>query len=326
MFFNQLNNRIDCNKFILYSKDLCSVKKAVEMFKKQVSMPQLNISIIDGDIKDISSVKNACETIPFMSNKRLVIIKADFLGDAEKDKNNLIKDLSKYISKIPDFTILIFYFFPKDKRENINKNSKITKLVKAGAVLVTDPKNNYSQVKTILKNSNIKLNRDVENYIIANVESLDLLINDINKLEFISTNKNINTIKNVFSSLNQDDIFDLTDAINKKDGITVLEIYNSLIAKGELPISILFMLIRQFKLLFYAKIAGMQGISSDDFAKKNKLHPYVCKLLYESSKNYKINSLIKCITLCINLEIRLKSITGIDSKTEVEMLLLKCLL
>ncbi|PJI10233.1 MULTISPECIES: DNA polymerase III subunit delta [Clostridium] len=324
--FQELRNQLRMNRWknamILYSVDYYSIKTIIEQFKNYIEIPELNISYLN-DIDNMKQIVNACETLPFMSKRRLVLLKSDFLEPSSKDKNNLLKDISKYISDVPITTILILYSFQKDKRENVSKNKKLLKLERIGASVVVSPKNNSYAVRTLVQDFsrkyNLKLSKDAENFITSNSSNnLDFLINDLSKLRFMDE-LSIENIKKVFSSLNDQDIFDFTEAISNKDRLTSLEILNSLTRKGETPIGILFMLIRQFKLLFYAKISIEKNVNSEEFAKKNKLHPYFGKIIYSQSKNFTLNELQSYLSICIKSEIKFKT-TG-ASKVDLEMLL-----
>ncbi|URZ05959.1 DNA polymerase III subunit delta [Clostridium felsineum] len=324
--FRELRNQLKMNKcknvMVLYSVDYYSIKTIIEHLKKYIEVPELNISYLN-DVDNMKQIINACETLPFISKKRLVLLKSDFLESDIKDKNNLLKDISKYIPNVPDTTNLILYSFQKDKRENVSKNKKLLKLEKSGASVVISLKNNSYEVRTLIhdfcEKYNLKLVKDVENFIVANSgNNLDFILNDLNKLRFMDE-LSIENIKKAFSNLNEQDIFDFTEAISNKDGLTSLEILNSLTQKGETPIGILFMLIRQFKLLFYAKVSIEKKVISEDFAKKNKLHPYVGKIIYSQSENFTLKQLQSYLSICIKYELKFKT-TG-ASMVDLEMLL-----
>ena len=131
MFFQDLkkqliSNKLNNNKFILYSKDEYNVKTTIELLKKFISFPELNINEIDiNNLENPEEIRNRCETIPFMSKKRLIIIKSDFLEENNKDKLKITNFLESYIKDVPNFTILVMYFYQKDKREKITKNKKV---------------------------------------------------------------------------------------------------------------------------------------------------------------------------------------------------------
>lgn len=321
--------RLSNNKFILYSKDEYSVRSSLDMFKKLIIMPELNISEINlNTLKDASDIIAQCETLPCMGNKRLILIRADFLSEDSKDKLDLVKSLEKYLTDLPEFTIVVMFFYSKDKRENISKNKKVKKLEKSSVSLITNPKNQSLEKKQII-DSFCKVNQksipgDIIKFIISNSSNLDMLINDLDKIKYM-TNINIETVREVFSSIEDDDIFDLTDAIGKNEGVKAIEIINNLLAKGIQPMQLVNNIIRQYKMLLYCKVSLMNKLPEQDAAKELKLHPYVCKLLRSQSNHFDMEKIALSLENCINLEVKIKTIS-IDSKSELELLLVNSLL
>ncbi|NMA58627.1 DNA polymerase III subunit delta [Clostridium cochlearium] len=336
MFFQDLkkqliSNKLNNNKFILYSKDEYNVKTTIELLKKFISFPELNINEIDiNNLENPEEIRNRCETIPFMSKKRLIIIKSDFLEENNKDKLKITNFLESYIKDVPNFTILVMYFYQKDKREKITKNKKVKKLEKSGALLVANNKNqkaeNIELISDFLsKNKNIKIDNNVISYITGMANNLDVLKNDLNKINFLNGKITIEKVKEIFNSIEEDDMWDLTDTINAKNGVLALDILNNLLDKGIQPMQVIFNLTKQFKQLLYCKIKLMEGKNDKDISKELKLHPFVASILTSKSNNYSLKQLASNLEACIDLESKVKSIPT-DTRSELEMLLINSLM
>ena len=324
-FFNNKYQNSNC--ICLYSKDQFNISKVLSLLSGTIPFPELNIiKESSDDLKNnISSLVEQCETIPFMSPKRLVIINAKILEVSDKiDKtsNKFIKGLCQYIPKLPNTTILILYFFQKDKRENIKKNNNILKLEKAGALVITNSKVQRTEAANITIEfsaiNNLNLDKDIIRYL-SEIDNLDLLNNELNKLIFLDKPINLSMVKDVVSYYDDSDIFNLTDALSKNKALA-LKIYQDLLDKGKAPISILYMLLRQFKLLYYCKLAKERKFTSDDTAIILKVHPFVCKTLFAQADNFSINQLERKMDQCLILEIKIKS-QPLDAKQELEMIL-----
>ena len=80
---------------------------------------------------------NACETIPFMGEKKLVLVyRANFLKDkTDSTEKKTYTDMSKYLKDMPSHTVLIMYYLFNDKRETPKKNKKLNTLDKVCTIV-----------------------------------------------------------------------------------------------------------------------------------------------------------------------------------------------
>lgn len=155
--------------------------------------------------------------------------------------------------------------------------------------------------------------------------NLDVLKNDLNKINFLNGKITIEKVKEIFNSIEEDDMWDLTDTINAKNGVLALDILNNLLDKGIQPMQVIFNLTKQFKQLLYCKIKLMEGKNDKDISKELKLHPFVASILTSKSNNYSLKQLASNLEACIDLESKVKSIPT-DTRSELEMLLINSLM
>ncbi len=99
------------------------------IIKKNVAeeFRELNLIRIDGMNTSFDSIMNACETMPFMGEKKVVVVyRANFLQDkTDSSGSKIYNDLKNYISNLPPYTVLIMYYLLNDKRDRPNKNKKL---------------------------------------------------------------------------------------------------------------------------------------------------------------------------------------------------------
>ena len=86
----------------------------------------LNYIVLNGKKEDIDSLINACETLPFMNPKKLVVVEDinSFLDNIEDRK---MDELYSYIDRLGDFLILILL----DNENSLKKSRKLYKIYKA---------------------------------------------------------------------------------------------------------------------------------------------------------------------------------------------------
>ncbi len=143
--FVDLENRIKENKFenyyIFCGFNENMIKKNIkDIIDKNVNedFGDLNYFKYDGNTVQYDEIFNACETLPFMSEKKVVVIyRADFLTDktknVNKNGNEIIKKLQDYAARVPPHCILIMYYVYDNDREKLS--SKVRKLDKKACVV-----------------------------------------------------------------------------------------------------------------------------------------------------------------------------------------------
>lgn len=104
---------------LLYGKERLLVDWALRSIEKAVVNPmtkQLDYSAFSEKEDDVAAIIAACETLPFMSEKKMVVLK-----DLAPEQ---IAPLADYISDMPDTTLLIIVTDKPDKRKPLYKKTE----------------------------------------------------------------------------------------------------------------------------------------------------------------------------------------------------------
>ncbi|AYD40997.1 DNA polymerase III subunit delta [Clostridium fermenticellae] len=294
----------------------------------------LNYEEFDGTFIDsFEPVINACETMPLMSSKKVVLVyRASFLND-DKSGNpklhgeNAFKCIYNYLSDVPDHCILIFYDIFKSKRDKPGK--RIYKLDKKICVVRADKIKGYqleSRVKEMFELRGKQIGR-VELRIFCSLlkeNDLNILENEVEKLCCYVLDEPItkDDIKVLFFKNNYDDIFDLTNPIANKKIKESIQVLNELIYKGEKIPYILNMIEKQFYKLLELKIMLHYKEKKQNIMRElNMRSDYAYEINVAQSKKFTFKQLKNAINLCLTAEERIKSST-IDPKTEMELLII----
>jgi DNA polymerase-3 subunit delta len=291
------------------------------------SFLDLNLIRFDGMKVQFDEVMNACETMPFLSDKKVVVIyRTDFLGEKDdRESKKKFEEFYKYISNLPPYCILIMYYVFSDDREkpspNIKKLEKICSVIKADK-LKGDKL--YKRVASIFEQNGKAIDKVLLKYFCDSVENnMDIIKNEVDKLIAYTEGRDIakKDIIELLPQMSDDDIFDLVDYLSQKRPERAIDILNELIFRGENMAGILYMIVRQFKLLYGIKLGTDAGKNKDILAKELRLHPYICEKLMAQSRKFTLNQVKACMKLCLNTEKSLKSSSG-DKKLEMEMLII----
>ena len=117
-------------------------------------------------------------------------------------------------------------------------------------------------------------------------------------------------------------IFDMVSAVSDKNQRRALDLYYELLALKEPPMRILFLLVRQYRILFHVKALAQQGFGKKEIASKVGLHPFVAGKYMDQSKRFSMRELRSVMEEGAQIEQNVK--TGLLSDTlAVELFIVK---
>jgi DNA polymerase-3 subunit delta len=287
--------------------------------KGQASKYDLSETSINVLLEDASSISL------FDGCKIIIGYNADFLGSNQnKEDTNNLDNLNRYIDNPNPNSILILTLTSDklDKRKSIVKKLMDKALVKEFDKLSDNDV--FKFAKDIFEANKYQISFKALHMLIAKTgNNLYLLKSECEKLMLYKMiNKIIDEqdIEEMITKYDADNIFDLTDAVIKKDINISLSLYQELIKRGEEPIKIIVMLANQFRLIFQVKRLSAKGLSEEKIASELAVHPYRVKLAKEVRLNEK--DLLKYISLLADLDEGIK-MGDINKDTGLELFLLK---
>jgi DNA polymerase III subunit delta len=294
---------------------------------------ELNFVRFDGStLASFDDVINACQTLPFMSDKKVVLIsRANFLEDSKSEHSKAadekqFKRLQEYIEKVPGHCILILYFVFKSKRDKgsdrikkLEKKAQVIKVEKAtGARLEAKVSEMFrTRGKDI---SRIELKAFIDK---MHDNSLTVINNEVEKLCCYAMDREITRedINCLFTETSDEDIFDLINPLSQRKTREALKTLDELLFKGSKVTYILNMVERHFSLLLRVKLCQESGRSTDYISKEFRLFGYRLEMTLNQCKRYTDTQLKKIIELCLESERKIKT-SPVDDKTELELLLI----
>ncbi len=140
------------------------------------------------DTTTMDDILNACETMPFMSEKKVVLVyRANFLKDKTDSSGtkmyNAIKD---YLKDVPPHTLLVMYYVFGDKRETAKKNKKLMALDKITTIVQFDKLKKdryYKKIEDIFIESGAKIGKIEVRYFAEKVQNnFDIIKREVDKL------------------------------------------------------------------------------------------------------------------------------------------------
>ena len=293
---------------------------------------ELNLIRIDGMNTTFDEIVNACETMPFMSERKVVVVyRANFLQEkSDSSGTKIYNELKKYVSDMPPYTILIMYYLCKDKRDKPNKNKKLAPIEKHFPVVFCDKLKRDKYIKKvgdIFKDKGKAIGRTELAYFCDKVQNnFDIIKREADKLISYSEGRDIkkSDIDLLISSSNEEDIFDRVELIAIRKIDKAIDIMKEILYKSDQHMLIVSAVEKHFARLYEIKIGMSQGKRVNQFMSEYRLPQFVCEKLMNQSSRFTEKQLCELVKLCVNCDTRMKS-SGADKDMEMEFLLINTL-
>lgn len=305
LFLKQLNEGFKQNVIVICGNEEFLTQKAIIDISNKYSgnFNELNMTIFS-DNTSADTILSTCEQLPFMADKRLVIVKnPPELKKVQKGTDRYID----YIENSSDQTLLVFWL-----NEKIDMRTQIAKVLqKKNTIMEFETPDTATLIKWIIKHFSIqnkKIDSQTAEYLLFRVGNNMLnLANEIKKLVALAGDKDVITkelIDLIIVPNAQESIFKLIDMLLEMNTDNLLRYLNNLIYEGEKPAGIISLLLSTFHNILQIKI--MQ-VSSDKGILKVNLPDFVIKKYQKLLKNISLKTIKTCFNILLDAEDNLKS-------------------
>lgn len=317
--------------FLFYGENTYSSAQKLRFWQSEFAKKYGKDAIEITDWKNINTSEFATniEAIPFLSEKRMIIVK-DFLSNTKTEEQKQIAD---HLDKAVSECVIIFYENEApDKRSSLFK--KIAKIGQLEEFEAMHPKDIAKWIIEKAKKEGIKIKLEIAEYISEYCgPDLWTISNELEKLKLFANNGEITKkmVDDLCVPSLTSSIFKLTDSISQKKTKDSLKTFKILKESGEELSRIFYMIARHFRILIQVHEMINQGEKQFSITKKLKQHPFVIQKTAEQSKNFtreKLENIHKKL-----LEIDRQTKTGIiksyqtdyrEFELAVEQLIIDC--
>ncbi|MFA9463001.1 MAG: DNA polymerase III subunit delta [Velocimicrobium sp.] len=290
--------------YLLYGTESYLKKLYQDKLKEAVlsSSDDINFSCFEGKGIDEAEVVSIAQTLPFFSEKRLLLIRNSGFFKNQNTLTDFIKDF-------PDTTVLIFVETEVDKRSRLFKAVKEIGYV--SEMNGMDEKNLKLWIASLLQKEKKRITEQTISYFISK-SGMDMknLSNEVEKLVCFAYNREVIVIEDIdaiCSTQITGKIFQMIDAIGFHKQTQALTLYYDLLALREKPMSILYLLTRHFNILLQIKELSKKGYAGSVLAKKVAIPPFAVNKYIAQSKNFKHAQLMDVLQNCADTEEQVKS-------------------
>lgn len=322
MDFQTLNNSINrgviASVYLLHGSERLLMEQSIKKLQDKIlpeGLEAFNLDIIDGNKASPHQVVDLANMMPVMAAKRLVIVDNPqyFIASKVTEGKTNDKPLIEYLKNPNTGCCLIFKIQGKaDKRKKLYKAVE-----KAGQVIeFGNLKGKYLEnwIVSFIKERGKKIEPDALAYLtILGTSGLENLQNELEKLVLYCGDQLFITLQmtqEIVVKNSEINIFTLIDSIANKEGKQALELLHTSLALGEPPLKLLYLLVRQFRLILISKDMVSQGYSEKQIREKLQAHPYVVSKVLGQGRRFTMAQLVNSLKKLLETEVLLKSSGG----------------
>ena len=315
MTYDQLSKALKSNAlssvYVLYGQEVYVRERAVKSFRTKLlpeGLEQLNENIFDAAVS-VPELIDAAETLPFMSDKRLVIVKnwapltsRGEAGDADR--------FVKWLEAVPDTCCLLFVQTdPPDTRK------KLGQALKAHAEWVEfsplDDVGLYKWCAHHLKEAGYGIEPDAMNRLVFMAgRDMTTLISELDKLCGYLGERTVITdddVETIVTPSTECTVFQMIDCLMKKQNSRAQLLLKSMLENGETRIGVLAMLTRQLRMLTHIRLLRAGGVPAPDIERKLALNHYAASRALEQAGRFSAEGLEAGYKACVETDYAIKS-------------------
>ena len=287
---------------VLLGEDDYSIRQALGEIKKTIGDETAlltNTTVLDGRQVTVDQLRSACETVPFLSEKRLVVIEGllgrfEPAGRTRKKKtgnnsdNDNIKTFVDSMKQLPGFTELVLIDGKTGGNNPLLREFMTVTRVRSFPLLRDSQLKQWVAQRVTEAGSTIS--PQAVNSLVGFVgNDLWLMSNEIEKLMVYAAGRRIeeDDVKALVSNAREAGVFAMVDAIIELRASKAQEYLQQLLRQGAAPAQLLVMISRQVRIIFQIKeLRNQKKIRAEIQKKLGLTSDFVLNKAWEQSDRY----------------------------------------
>lgn len=303
--------------YLLYGEESFLKQSYKKKLKEAVAGDDtMNYNYFEGKGLDVNELISLSDTMPFFSDKRLIIIENSGFFKTSSEA------LADYLPMIPDTTCIVFVEDAVDKRNRLFK--KVKELGHAAEMKRQDSAQLARWAGTILAQNGRKITGSTMNLFLERTgDDMENIRMELEKLISYTMGSDVVTTEDVDAVTTvqvTNKIFDMVNAIVTRKTRLAMDLYEDLLTLKEPPMRILFLIARQFNQLLLVKEMTAKGTDRGTIASKLKIPPFVAGKVSAQAGAFTREQILSYVKGCVEAEEAVK--TGkMNDRMAVELLI-----
>lgn len=290
--------------YLLHGDDEFSRSEALAELRRRMGDPamvELNTTRFDGHEVSLAELQHTCNTIPFFSDRRLVIVDGwlthlQKMGSAEQGKKAL-QELVEYLSRMPQTTRLVLL-----EPEPVAPRHPLRRLIAQDEALGYEREFRLPQGRELTRwiaqrvqergghitpQATAQLAAFVGDHLRLLAQEIDKLLSYVDRARPITEED----VQLLVSEVREANIFDMVDALGQRNGEAASRLLHRRLEGGDHPLALLGMMARQTRILIQVKELNQEGLNREAIARQLGLHPFVVRKALAQERNFTMEQL-----------------------------------
>ena len=311
-FFDELKAGTVHNVYLFYGPEAYIRRSALAALEKKVLMPGLesmNRTVMSAP--SAQAVIENCETLPMMSDYRLIIVQDCALLESGKAKDEAQDGelLTAYLPRVPETTCLVF-----DVSGTMDKRKKLSRALLAlpGAVSfdALDDAQLTRWIGQTLRPMGKRMDRAAcEALAFTSGRDLTLLHSELEKLAAYAGEREQITaqdVERIATHTAECTVFAMVDALSAGKVKDAFELLGVLLSSGEQRIGILAMITRHYRQMMHLCAMQAERVPQAQAAKTLGIPPFALNRLSRQIGRRSYDVLKACVNLCVQTDYDIK--------------------
>jgi DNA polymerase-3 subunit delta len=280
-------------------------------------MGELNTIRLDGRQASLGELKHYCNTVPFFSDRRLIIVD-DFLTYVQQttktDKpSELMQRLVDYIPAMPATTRLVFV-----ESAPVDAQHPLRRLIERDGTTGRDLEFRMPQGRQLeqwisqrVENLGGRISAEATLRLSASTgANLRLLDQEITKLlSYVDRARSVTEedVHLLVTDVREVSVFDMVDALGRRDGAAAMHLLHLCLEAGDHPLALQGMVARQIRILIQVKELAQAGADRSRVAKMLGLHSFVVRKALEQERNFSMARLVDIHRRLLEADVAIKT-------------------
>lgn len=278
----------------------------------------MNFTAFEGKDINPKEVIDLAETLPFFADRRVILIENSGFF------KNACEDLAEYLTQVASTTNFIFVEEEVDKRskmyKTVNKSGKVVEFATQSEELIT------RWILSRLKKEGKNITGNVMQLFLSKTGTdMGNIDRELEKLICYTLDKDVvcaEDVEAVATEQTTNKIFEMVNAIAEHNQRKALDLYYDLLTLKEPPMRIMYLITRQFQILFRIRDMASKGFDNQTMAQKAGIPPFAVKRNVSQAKGFTMAQIRQALEDGVELEEAVK--TGrMNDQMAVELFIMR---
>ncbi len=290
--------------YLLWGEEPFFIRALLMALRARIDLRDFNDDLLDGDAADPDQIVLIAETLPVLSAHRLIVVR-----DAERIKDDR-GVLLAYFKNPCKTTTLVFTAQKPDMRKSL-----FAALKGMATVIPCAPLSEMAAADWMTQEGQkrgLRFTAEARAFLRAHLgRDLFRIQQELDKLVLSDASSpsdaiSLDAVERSVAGGRVGSVFDLIDAIGKKEGHDAIRRLTALLSFGEPPLLILSLLARQWRMMAIAKSALQAGCTPSDAALKVGIPPFRMASFMGQMKHWRLEEIRSAFDLIRSADSQLK--------------------